>query len=85
MRAHRAGVRTLHLMGHMLKRRIVAVKLLDLILGEVADAHFAGGTHLPFHRRQLRGEQSRQRRLAIPVAAKQSDPVIGVNPQVQPL
>ena len=56
-------------MGHMLKRRIVAVKLLDLILGKIADAHFAGGTHLPFHWRQLRREQSRQRRLAITVAA----------------
>ena len=85
MRAHRAGVRTLHLMGHMLKRRIIAIKLLDLILRKITDAHLAGGIHLPFHRRQLRGEQSRQRRLAVPVAAQQSDPVIRVNPQVQPL
>ena len=69
----------------MLQRGIVAVQFLDLILREIAHAHLARRAHLPFHRRQLRREQSRQRRLAIAVAPQQRDPVIGVNPQVQPL
>ena len=79
LRTHRAGARALHLLRHMLQRGIVAVQFLDLILREIAHAHLARRAHLPFHRRQLRREQSCQRRLAIAVAPQQRDPVIGVN------
>ena len=81
--ADRARGRALHLAAHVLQRRVVAVQFLDLILGEVTDLHLARGVHLAGHRRELRGEQARQRGLAVAVAAEQRDPVVGIDPQVE--
>ena len=39
---------------------------------------------MPRHRRQLRGEQARERGLAVAVAAEQGDAVVGIEAQVEP-
>ena len=85
LRAHGAGGRPLHLAGHMLQRGVVAVQLLHLILGEIADAHLARRLHRAVHGRQLRRQQACQRCLPVAVPPQKRDPVIGVDPQVQPL
>ena len=83
--AHRRRARAAHDARHMLQGRVVGIEFLDLILGEIADPHLARRVHVAFHRRQLRGEQAGQRRLAVAVAAQQRDPVVRVDAQVQPL
>ena len=60
------------------------VQLVDLVLGEVADAQLRRGDLAPGHRRQPVGEQLRQRRLALAVLAEQRDAVVLVDPQVEP-
>ncbi len=69
----------------MVERGIVAVELLDLILGEIADAHLARGVHRAVHRLELRGEQPRERGLTVTVATEQRDAVVGIEPEVEPL
>ena len=83
LRAHRAGRRLGHQPAHMFERRVLAVQLLDLILGEIADAQLAGRGHRAFHRRQLGGEQAGERGLAVAVAAEQGDAVVRVEAQVE--
>ena len=55
----------------MLERSLVGHELLDLMLGEVADAQFAAANECTAHRLKLAGEQPRQGRLAVAVAAYQ--------------
>src|SRR3546814_5287040 len=62
---------------------IAAVEFLDLILGEIADAHLARRGHGAVLGLQLRREQPRERRLPVAVAAEQRDAVVGVDPQVE--
>ena len=69
----------------MLERRVGGVQLLDLILGEVADLHLARRRHAALHRGELCGEQAGERGLAVAVAAKQRNPVVGIEPEVEPL
>src|SRR3546814_17916596 len=68
----------------MAQWRVAAVEFLDLILGEIADPHLARRRHRTVHRRELRREQPRERRLAIAVAAEQRDAVVGIDAEVEP-
>ena len=80
----RAGRLAGHGPGHMLERGAVGGELLDLVLGEIADAHLARGLHLAFSGGELRGEQARERGLAVAIAAEQRHPVVGIDAQVEP-
>ena len=80
--AHRRGGSAAHQAGHMLQRRIIGIKLLHLILGEIAHAQLARRVLAAGHGGKLPGEQPRQRGLAVAVAAEQRQPVIRIQPQV---
>ena len=54
------------------------------MLGEKAAGELWRSGHAPRHRREAPGEQPRQCRLAVAVGAEQRDPVIGVEPQIEP-
>ena len=69
----------------MLQRGITAIQFFHLILGEIADPHLAGFGDLSLHRGKLRREQTGKSGLAIAVAPQQRQPIIRVQPQVQPL
>ena len=67
----------------VLQRRLVELELVDLVLGEVADAELRRGDLAPGHRRQPVGEELRQRRLALAVLAEQRDAVVLVDAEVE--
>jgi len=85
LRPHRAGGLPLHRAGHQIKRGVLPRQFLDLILGEISDLEFARRIHRAFRRGKLRGEQARQRGLAIAVSAQQCDTIIGFDPEIKPL
>ena len=85
LRAHRAGAARPSSARVMCWSGVSSrVELLDLILREIADAHLARRVHRAVHRRELGGEQARERGLAVAVAPEQRDAVVGIEPQVEP-
>ena len=81
--ANSRGRLAVHGAGHQFQRAGIDGQFLHLILGEIADLHLAGGVDFAVHRGQLRGQQARQRGLAVAVSAQQRDAVIGGDPQVE--
>ena len=69
--------------GDVLERSLVEMQLVDLVLGEIADAEFGRGDLAPGHRVETVGEQFRQRRFALAVRAEQRDAVVLVDAQVE--
>jgi hypothetical protein len=67
----------------MVKGRVVAIEFFDLILGEIADAQLSRRRHRTVHRGKLARKQARKRRLAIAIAAKQRDAVVGIEAEVE--
>ena len=59
-------------------------QLLDLMLGEIADAQFAARHERAAHRLELTGEKTRERGLAVAVAADQRDAVVRIDAQIEP-
>ena len=67
----------------MLERRLVGDQLLDLMLGEIADAQLAARHERTAHRLELTGEKTRERGLAVAVAADQCDAVVRIDAHIE--
>ena len=65
------------------ERRLGGRELVELVLGEVADAQLVRRGDPPAHLRQPAGEQLRERGLALAVAAQQRDAVVLIDPKVE--
>src|SRR4029078_7606995 len=68
---------------HVLKRRLAGDQLLDLMLGEIADAQLAARHERTTHRLELPGEKTRERGLAVAVAADQCDAVVRIDAHIE--
>ncbi len=80
--AHGAGLGLRQKPRHVQERRVLGRQFLDVMLGEIADPQPCARGHAAGHERQLARQQARQGRLAVAVAAKEGDPVVGIDPQV---
>ena len=68
----------------VIKRRVLYHKLVNLMLGKIADAQFGGFGKTPAHQVQPVRQKLGQCRFALAVFAQQGDAVILVNAQVHP-
>ena len=66
----------------VLQRGFIDIKLIHLMLGEIADAEFGRADQLAAARQFARQELG-QRRFPLTIATEQRDPVILIDPQVQ--
>ena len=64
---------------HVLERCLVGHKLLDLMLGEIADAQLAACHERACHRLKLTCEKACERGLAVSVPPDERDAVVGIH------
>jgi hypothetical protein len=73
-----------HQRRQVLESRGIGPHFLDLVLSKKAASEFRGSDHPSGHRLELAGEQPSKRGLAVAVGAEQRDPIVGVEPKVEP-
>src|SRR5690606_5410969 len=67
----------------MLQGRLVEVKLVHLVLGEIADPELRGPRDGPRLRRKFPGKELGKRGFSLAVATEERDPVVLVDPEAQ--
>jgi hypothetical protein len=79
----RAGASVGPQAADVVERGLVGVELVELVLGEIADAELRGAGNAAAHGGELAREELRERRLPLPVAPQKRDAVVLVDAEVE--